>query len=150
MQDRSGLLWAGTWQGGVNTLNLRTLNFGYHKHESNLNNTLSENNISAISKKSDSEVYIGHSAAADIYNYKTSTFRKFPINEKDEHSLRHNSSVLYIFTDDKDSSVWFSTAGGYPYRYSPKTGKYQNFINKGDSGSFGHHTSYTILKRQQG
>lgn len=150
MQDKSGLLWAGTWQGGVNTLNLRTLKFGYYKHESNSNNTLSENNVSAISKKSDSEVYIGHSAAADIYNYKNGTFRKFPVNEKDENSLRNNSSVLYIFTDDKDSSVWFSTAGGYPYRYWPKTGKYQNYINRGDSGSFGHHTSYTILKDNKG
>ena len=117
MQDRSGLLWAGTWQGGVNMLNLRTLNFGYFKHESHLANTLTDNNVTAIAKRSGSEVYLGHSAAVDIFDHKTKTFKKFPIDEKNGESLRSNSSVIYVFTDDKDSSVWFSTSGGFPYRY---------------------------------
>jgi len=150
MQDRSGLLWAGTWQGGVNTLNLRTLHFGYFKHESTKPNSLSENSVQCFGKKSETEVYVGHSGGVDIFNLEKKTFSKFPIDESNPNSLRKNSIVLEVYTDPKDSSVWFSTSGGYPYRYFPKNKKYANYINKGDTNSFGHHTSYTIIRDDEG
>ncbi|HRD41065.1 MAG TPA: two-component regulator propeller domain-containing protein, partial [Bacteroidia bacterium] len=78
MQDRSGLLWAGTWQGGVNTLNLRTLHFGYFKHESTKPNSLSENSVQCFGKKSETEVYAGHSGGVDVFNLEKKTFSKFP------------------------------------------------------------------------
>lgn len=146
MQDRSGLLWAGTWQGGVNTLNLRSLNFGYYKHESTKSNSLSENTVYSFGIKSKHEVYIGHTAGVDVFDLASRSFRKFPIDEKDPESLRKNSIVLSIYTDTKDSSIWFSTAGGYPYRYFPKTKKYRNYIQTADTNSFGHHTSYSIIR----
>lgn len=146
MQDRSGLLWAGTWQGGVNMLNLHALNFGYYKHQGNKSNSLSDNTVNAFGKKSKHEVYIGHSSSADIFNTRTRTFSKFPINEADPYSLRSNSIVLGVYADKKDSSVWFSTSGGFPYRYNSKTKKFRNYLYKGNVNDFGHHTSFTILR----
>lgn len=145
-QDRSGLIWAGTWKGGVNIMNPRTLLFGYYKHQSHSSNTLGDNNVTAIARKSDHEVFIGHSAAVDLFDYKDKHFKPFPINVNDNQSLRANSSVLFIYSDSKDSSLWFSTSGGYPYRYYPKTGKYRNYIATADTSSFGYHTTFTILR----
>lgn len=149
-QDKSGLLWAGTWQGGVNTLNLNSLLLGYYKHESNNANSLTDNTVYTFAQKSENEIYIGHASGVDVFNVKTKSFSKFPINEKDPESLRKNSIVTGIYSDPKDNSVWFSTSGGYPYRYFTTTKRYKNYISKGDSTSFGHHTSYSIQRDKAG
>lgn len=149
-QDRNGLLWSGTWQGGVNTLNLESLLMGFYKHESNNTNSLSDNTVYALAKKSENEIYVGHASGVDMFNFKTKTFSKFPIDEKDPESLRKNSIVTDIFHDSVNNEIWFSTSGGSPYRYSFINKKYKNYIANADSTSFGHHTSYTILRDQQG
>ena len=104
-QDRNGLLWSGTWQGGVNTLNLKSLLMGYYKHESNNTNSLSDNTVYALAKKSENEIYVGHASGVDMFNFKTKTFSKFPIDEKDPESLRKNSIVTDIFHDSVNNEI---------------------------------------------
>jgi ligand-binding sensor domain-containing protein/serine phosphatase RsbU (regulator of sigma subunit) len=148
-EDHSGLIWAGTWKGGMNILNPKTLNFGHYKHESNNPKSLHNNVVNCFARRSENEIYLGTAGGVGIFNTETKEFSTLPIDESQPGSLRHNSIVNSIFTAS-DSTIWVSTQGGFPYRYFPKKNKYENYINRGDSNSFSYHTSTTILEDKKG
>jgi ligand-binding sensor domain-containing protein/serine phosphatase RsbU (regulator of sigma subunit) len=149
MEDKTGLLWVATWKGGVNIVDPKTLDLGHFKHENNNPASLHNNTVLSFAKKSKDEVYVGTGGAVSIFNTRKKNFSPFPLNEKDGSWLRHNSIVNYIFTDS-DSSVWFSTQGGYPYRYFPRQNNFVNYAGTTDSTSFSYHTSSWILKDLKG
>ncbi|MGZ3931617.1 MAG: two-component regulator propeller domain-containing protein [Bacteroidia bacterium] len=144
MEDKSGLIWSGTWKGGVNYFDPRSLTLGYFKHESNKTNTLNNNNVYAFCETAPGEVLIGTAASASYFNLKTKTFTPFPIHPKDPNTLLANSNVSGILVY-KDGSIWFTTGGGGAYRYFPKTGKYKNYNTTADPNSLSLHTPRTLI-----
>lgn len=142
-QDRSGLIWCGTWKGGVNILDPRTLNFGYYKHEGTKQNTLINNSIFNLRPKSANEIFIGSNAGVSIFNSSTKTFSELPVDKP--NGLQHNSIVLFVFPYE-DGSLWISTFGGGLYRYYPDKQTYVNYKPTNDSGSLSHHSPWHIVK----
>ena len=148
-QDRSGLIWCGTWKGGANILDPRAVNFGYYKHEGNKINTLINNSIFSIKPRSANEVYIGSNAGVSIFNCVTKQFSQLPIDETKEGSLRHNSIVLSIFPYH-DGSVWIGSFGAGLYRYYPDKNKYVNYISTPDTNSISNQTPSHIVQDKKG
>ena len=146
MEDKSGLVWAGTWKGGINYFDPRSLSFGYIKHESNLTNTLPNNNIVSFYNAGDNQVLIGTNANLCYFNTNNKTFTPFYINEKDPFSLLPNSIVLASLKDNVDGSYWIATGGGGVYRYFPKTNKYKNYSPTSDSTSLSYDTPNNIFQ----
>lgn len=148
-QDRSGLIWCGTWKGGVNILDPRALSFGYYKHESNKTNSLINNSIFIIKPKSQNEVFIGSNAGVSIFNPKTKLFSQLPFDEKKEGSIRHNTIVLTVFPYH-DGSFWIGSFGAGLYRYYPDKNKYVNYLTSNDSNSISHHSPSHIIQDKKG
>lgn len=149
LEDKSGLIWSGTWKGGVNYFDPRSLAFGYYKHESNKANSLNNNKIYAFSEASGDEVIVGTGASAMYFNMRKKTFRPFPINTKDPNSLRTNSPVISILTYT-DGSIWMGTAGSGVYRYFLKTGRYKNYNTTASPRSLSLHTPSSLIVDNDG
>ncbi len=148
-QDRSGLIWTGTWKGGANVMDPRVLNFGYYKHESNKENTLINNSIFSIKPRSANEVYIGSNAGVSIFNYQTKQFTLLPMDEFQEGSIRHNTIVLSIFPYH-DSTVWIASFGAGLYRYFPKKKRYVNYISTPDTTTISNQAPNHIVEDKKG
>lgn len=144
-EDRSGLIWASTWKGGANVFDPKTLNFGYYKHESNKPGSLNNNSIFCIKEKSPEEVFVGTNSGVSIFNSKTKNISVLPIDEKKEHSLRHNTIVLSTY-QDTDGSIWLGSFGAGIFRYYPDKNKYDVYIPTSDTNSFSHHSATHIVK----
>lgn len=150
MEDRSGLIWNGTWKGGLNIFDAKTLKFGLYRHESNNPRSIHNNNAFAFSKKSDDEIYIGTAEGVTVYDQRTNTFDPLPYDESDEQSIRHNSVVYCLYTDEADGTLWISSAGGGLYHYFPDKKKYRNYVSTPDSNSFSWHSPSVALRDKKG
>ncbi|MBK6522895.1 MAG: hypothetical protein IPG08_11480 [Sphingobacteriaceae bacterium] len=76
MRDRTGLIWSGTWKGGVNYFNPNCLKFGHIKHDGNKPNTLNDNDVISIKQNTDREVIIGTGKNICLFDPITLEFKK--------------------------------------------------------------------------
>jgi ligand-binding sensor domain-containing protein len=145
-QDRSGLIWCGTWKGGVNILDPRVLNFGYYKHEGNISTSISTNLVFSFCEKSSTEMYVGTGGGVSIFNTATKTFSQLPYYDVvGGASIRHNTIILNIYKDT-DGSIWLSSFGAGMYRYFPDKNKYINYPSTGDTNTLSFHTPRSVVR----
>ncbi len=134
MQDHTGLIWSGTWKGGLNYFNPGSLKFGHVKHESNKLNTLNDNYVLSFHQMSDREILIGTGKSICIYDPVTQLFTKTPEVKPGEDGLMSNSQVNYILRDF-DGTLWYSTNGAGACHYFPDTKKYKCYSKSGGKGN---------------
>ncbi len=122
MEDRTGLIWSGTWKGGLNYFNPATLKFGHIKHESNKESTMNDSDVLSFFEKSEREIIIGTGKNICIFDPVTFEFKKSFESKNDREGLVENSQVNYIYKDS-DGSMWFCTNGAGAYQYPPNSTK---------------------------
>jgi len=119
-KDSKETLWIATEDGGVSSFDTKTKkiikNF---QHE--VTNSLSSNNIHAISEDKDGNIWFGHfMTGIDIYNPTTCNFRNISIKPNVKYGIMENS-VPSIYKDSQ-KQMWIGTrAGVYQYNYETKT-----------------------------
>jgi ligand-binding sensor domain-containing protein/serine phosphatase RsbU (regulator of sigma subunit) len=123
MRDRTGLIWSGTWKGGVNYFNPNCLKFGLIKHQANKVSTLNDNDVISIKQNTDREVIIGTGKNICLFDPLTSEFKKIKFNSSVLDGLVDNSQVNFTIKH-RDGTFWYSTNGAGVYHYFPKTNKY--------------------------
>ncbi len=118
-EDRSGLLWFGTYN-GISLLNPNQP-FNQYRREPDKENTISDNSMSGIYKDSDGILWLGtNSAGLNALNTMTGEVRNFYSNNNDENTLSSNV-VWQICEADKDN-LWVATQGGVN-KINKKSGK---------------------------
>lgn len=118
-EDRSGLLWFGTYN-GISLLNPNQP-FNQYRREPDKENTISDNSMSGIYKDSEGILWLGtNSAGLNALNTMTGEVRNFYSNNNDENTLSSNV-VWQICEADKDN-LWVATQGGVN-KINKKSGK---------------------------
>lgn len=138
-QDRAGLIWTGTWKGGVNYFDPTCLKFGHFKYESNKENSLIDNHVFSFFEENKNKVMIGTGKSTCYFDPETKTFTKIPLNKRSGEWFNDNSQVTLIYKD-YDGKMWYCTNGGGLYKEDPRTGKKTIYHSTGDP----HSLSYTI------
>jgi ligand-binding sensor domain-containing protein/serine phosphatase RsbU (regulator of sigma subunit) len=134
MQDRTGLIWSGTWKGGLNYFNPGSLKFGHIKHESNKQSTLNDNYVISFHEVNDREVIIGTGKNICLFDPVTHQFQKTATVKKDEEGLVENSQVNFILKDF-DGTFWYCTNGAGACHYFPETKKFKCYSQSGGRGN---------------
>lgn len=118
-EDRSGLLWFGTYN-GISVLNPNQP-FKQYRREPNKENTISANSMSGIYMDSDGILWLGTSSAGlNELNTKTGEVRNFYSDNNDENTL--SSNVVWQICEADKENLWVATQSGIN-KVNKKTGK---------------------------
>jgi len=126
VEDKHGMLWLGTWGGGLNWFNPETGIFKNWRHDVRKPNSLSNSAVVSLFIDSKDNLWIGtyggglnqavESAVHDGKLY----FNRFTEND----GLANN--VIFGIIEDDDQRIWLSTSGGLSCLI-PETGTFRNF-----------------------
>jgi DNA-binding NtrC family response regulator/ligand-binding sensor domain-containing protein len=124
-EDSSGILWIGTFGGGLNKFVPRGTkraapNFIHYRHDPENPKSLSDDQVLSIYQDRSGTLWVGtdtgglnelvQSASGSDGEGSTTTFIRYQHDPNDPNSLSHNS-IKTIFEDSKDV-LWIGTIGG--------------------------------------
>ncbi|MBL7916946.1 MAG: hypothetical protein JNM96_01020, partial [Bacteroidia bacterium] len=145
LEDKSGLIWAGTWKNGLNVFNPNSLLFGHQKHESNKTSTLINNNVLSFYQHKEDEVIVATAASISLFNLNTKEFSEFNLKNTKGDVMSEKSTITSVIKYT-DGSYWFSTNGAGLYRYFPEKSFIKNYsFNANDTNSLSEQTLSQIL-----
>jgi len=129
--DKDGILWVGTYQGGINKLDNRLTYFDTYQNNPNDLNSLSFNVITSLAENAEGDVWIGTGGGAlNLWKRATNTFTRYNPDPADKSSLA-NWGVLSLCQGKKNNYLWVGMYGHCVDRYDPKTNKFTHYT-KGD------------------
>ncbi|MBA4407490.1 histidine kinase [bacterium] len=124
MQDRNGMLWIGTFGGGVNRLNLSNKIFTVLKNDPQIQTTVSKNDILSLMEDRSGTLWVGThlGKGLSILEHNTIKFRQI---SRDIHGVNGlNDDVVWSLYEDDNSVLWIGTYNGGLNKFDRKTGKY--------------------------
>lgn len=109
-------LWIGTYSDGLNCLNTKTGTYKYYYSDPKNPSTLDANNIYALYKDSQNNVWAGTTSGINLYD-----------REKD--SFKRVKSINGIVSDilQTDNIIWFATNGDGLHKYNLDTNEWQSY-----------------------
>jgi two-component sensor histidine kinase/ligand-binding sensor domain-containing protein len=124
-QDGSGIIWCGTFNGGLNGLDPVSGKITRYLAEPENEDWLASNNISSILEdKSGNNIWIGTEGGLARYDKKLGKFQTFKHHPDDPSSLSHDA-ILTVFID-RSGIVWVGTRNGLD-RFNDKTGNFSRY-----------------------
>ncbi len=126
--DRSGVLWVGLFDRGLDKLNLENLQFRTYTHDPANPSSIASNRITAFAETRDGKIWIG-TQEIGLANFKPATgemiyYRYIPSNPTSLSSNRVSS--LYA---DADGTLWIGTVNEGLNHFDPATGEFQHFYH---------------------
>jgi len=128
-EDRSGVLWIGTFGGGLNEFSRETEKFTHYQNDPNDPNSLSNNSIASICEDQSGVLWIGtFGGGLDKFNREKKTFTHYRYREKNGLP----DDMVYGILEDNAASpdgggcLWLSTNNGLS-RFNPRTETFKNY-----------------------
>ena len=123
--DHSGVLWIGTYLGGLDSFDGTT--FTHYKHSRNPA-SLSDNRVYALLEDSSNRLWVGTlTGGLELLDRSTKTFRHF--NPSVKNTL--NSGVISCLYEDKTKNIWIGTSMGASV-LDPQTFSFKSYLHKPD------------------
>ncbi len=108
--DHTGILWIGTYRGGLNRFDPRTEQFTHFVHVPNDPTSLSDKQITAIHVDRTGILWVGTYAGLNRFDPSTETWRVYQADPENLKSISANY-VSEIF-EDSAGTLWLGTAAG--------------------------------------
>lgn len=124
-QDHSGILWIGTYGGGLSVYDPLSNKFTHYYNEQNNPKSLGFNMVFSIAPAKDGTVWIGTlGGGLDHYDPLTDSFTHYRHDSTDPDSLRND--FIECVRATRDGMVWVGTDEGLD-RLDPASGKFTHF-----------------------
>jgi ligand-binding sensor domain-containing protein len=109
-RDRVGVMWLGTFQGGVARCDPNRQKFQSYRKTSNPESGLSSNYVTAVCEDKGDYVWIGTDDGLDRFDPRTHTFTHYHHDPRDEHSVCADQiSALF---EDRRENLWIGAGEG--------------------------------------
>ena len=150
-QDRSGVLWVGTENLGLNILNFRQQQFGYYGHRPGDLDTLSPGRVKAILEEPNGVLWVGFfPRALDRLHRKTGEIRHYVPKPGSENALSEGTNVDAIYKDAA-GYLWIGGRGCGVDRLDERTGRFKHYRhNPDDANSLISDNVFTIFGDRKG
>ena len=126
-RDRSGLLWVGTANGGVNILDLRQRQFSHYTHRPAEPDSLSPGKVSALHEDSDGVLWVGSfPRALDRLDRKSGRITHYVPGADSRDSLSKGPEVNFILKDAR-GYLWVGGQGVGLDRFDERTGRFKHY-----------------------
>ncbi len=150
VEDDSGALWIGLYNGGLNRFDPRTETFTRYNHRQDNPNSLSEDRVRALYLDSSGTLWIGSEGGGlSQFDPHTRSFEHYRHQPKNANSLGHDT-VEAIYPDSP-SALWIGTCGGGLNHFDRRTGTFTHYRHRADDPtSLSHDCVKTLLKDSTG
>ena len=126
-RDRSGLLWVGTANGGVNILDLQQRQFSHYTHRPAEPDSLSPGKVSALHEDSDGVLWVGSfPRALDRLDRKSGRITHYVPGADSRDSLSKGPEVNFILKDAR-GYLWVGGQGAGLDRFDERTGRFKHY-----------------------
>jgi diguanylate cyclase (GGDEF)-like protein len=124
-EDSHGLLWIGTYGGGLSRLDPRSGAVTTFRHDPAAPQSLPHDRVRALHEDTDGRLWVGTAGALALFDVRAGTFHTYRNDRGDPGSLS-DDDVLALF-QDRGGVLWVGTRSGGLNRWHPH------------SWTFGHH-----------
>ena len=119
-EDSKGILWLGSYSGGLNRLDIRNHQFTTYIYDKKNENSISSNMIKVVTESSDGNIWIGTDHGLNKFDPRTSTFTRY----FEENGLPN--AYIYGILENRNNNLWISTNKGISC-FTPSNQKFRNY-----------------------
>ncbi len=124
--DLSGIIWLGTYTGGVNKFDVRNRYFKHYFRNASDSKSLSSNNVRCFWEESPESYWVGtYGGGLNLFDQRNNTFQQFRHDKNDPNSISDND-VQVVFKDSQ-KTLWVGTKSGGLNRYDPATNHFKRY-----------------------
>ncbi len=99
LDDGQGNLWAGSWYGGLNKMNIATGKFEQYTHNPENPSSIASNNVNDIHQASNGSIWVATSSSLSKLLNDGKSFKNFPY-------------ITLMIAEDNEQNLWLSTSKG--------------------------------------
>jgi len=126
-EDRSGILWIGTWNGGLNKLDRKRQSFTHYEHNPNALQSLSHNNVRTIYEDRSGVLWIGtRGGGLNRLDRKKKSFKHYKFDANNTKSLSHD--YVWSILEDRVGTLWIGTYGGGLNKFDRKKETFTRYM----------------------
>ena len=119
-KDSKGYLWIGTLFGGITRYHPPTNDWTTYRHDSTLENSLSNDEVLTIFEDSKNQLWIGTEDGLNLFDPETGTFQRFKLNRG-----KVQGTAVITILEDLNGWIWVGTwAGGLHLMLEDSEGLY--------------------------
>ena len=127
-EDRSGVLWIGTSDGGLNRFDRDSGQFASYQHDPDDPDSLSNDDVRAIYEDRSGNLWIGtHGGGLDRFDRENERFIHYR-HVPDDHRSLSNDHVAAIY-EDGSGVLWIGTRGGGLDRFERESEQFTHYRN---------------------
>ena len=123
-EDRSGILWIGTWGTGLFKWDRVKNKFWSLKNDPNNINSLSHSFVNSLTYDQNGFIWFSTRNGLDKYNIETGKFQHYLQNEP-----LVNNTPIYACISDRAGDIWLGTINQGLIRFNPKNESYKFYFN---------------------
>jgi len=147
--DRDGLIWIGTWGGGLDRFDPKSGTFTNFQHSADNPTSLSHNRVQTIFQDSSGTIWVGTAGGGlNKFNAASQTFTRYQNQPGDPTSLSNNR--VWRIAEDLNHQLWIATSDGLN-RFDPATETFTRYFNNpADDHSLSHSLIRTLTVDSNG
>ena len=123
--DRQGVLWIGTWNGGLNVFDRTTEQFTYYLHDPDDPYSLSHNRVNVILEDKNEQLWLGTEGGLNRFDRTSEQFFHYYHDPDDPHSLSFD--IVKAMVEDATGQLWIGTFGGGLNKFDPDSGQFTRY-----------------------
>lgn len=149
LEDRSGILWIGTFHGGLDRYDPVARQFTHYRNDPDDPNSISHNIVRSIYEDSAGMLWIGTDRGLNRLDPETGTFTRY-LHDPNLPASLSNDTVLTI-VEDGSRAIWIGTDGGGLERYDPQQDAFIHYrADHDDSKGLAHDTVRSLCEDRDG
>ncbi len=148
--DQNGIIWVGTWGGGLNRFDPLTEQATHYKNDPDDPGSLSSDRIQSIYEDRSGTLWVGTAGGGlDKFDPNTQTFAHYKNNPDDPNSLS-NDRIWRVVEDEESGVLWVGTNEGLN-KFNPQTEQVTRYLhNPGNPNSLSHNQVRTLYLDRNG
>jgi len=129
IQDKTGLLWLGTFGGGLDQFDTKKKIFSVFKNNPKVQTSLSRNDVLSVMEDKSRSIWVGTHLGKGLNKLERNTFKFKQIN-KDANGVNGlNDDVVWAIANDENSNLWIGTFRGGLDKYDRKKKKFTYYTS---------------------
>jgi ligand-binding sensor domain-containing protein/signal transduction histidine kinase len=122
VEDKNGILWIGTRQGGLNRYDPATEQFIQYRHDDEFPSSLSDEYIYSLYVDNSNTLWVGTKQGLDLLDQTTGTFTHYSYNPSEPDSLSGKS--ITAIHEDSRGRLWIGTSSGGLNQFDKQSKKF--------------------------
>lgn len=124
IQDKYGVLWLGTFGGGLDQFNPDKNIFKNYRHEPNAASSLSKNDILSLLEDKSGTIWVGAHLGNGLNKLERQTIKFKQVNRDANGQIGLNDDVVWAMLNDNNGNLWIGTYKGGLNKWDRKIGKF--------------------------